>query len=375
MGAPRIDRLETNWIRNGAIELSQRYVNNLPTKTSGDYLVDRFRYGKAGTMVQIGGRFEGPGKPSTFWLPSDTNFQSQYSVGLQVTTAQPVLAAGDNAQLYYAMEGTDYMGVWGRRCLLSFWVKATATGVYSVSFRNTAVSRTLIKNFTVNSTGVWEKKTMLVDLNDTMFAVGPGNLIQFFTNQVGLYIGWALAAGATHVTPTVDSWVNGSFLASTAAINSVATNLNKFQITEVMLVPLELAASPVTTVAPDLKFRRFMDGSISDEIEACQRYLCKSYPLDVPLGTASNHEGAILFQQYNVYLLGAEFPTRMRGNPIMLPWSPVTGASNVVRNVSTGSDIAGLIQQVGTSGFGGVSTSAASNNHTLTFHWHADADF
>jgi hypothetical protein len=78
---------------------------------------------------------------------------------------------------------------------LSFWVKSSVTGTYSVTFQNTtpvgndSATRLYVAEYTILQTNVWEKKTITVNL-----ATGSASGTWNKTNGGGLSICWNLGA-------------------------------------------------------------------------------------------------------------------------------------------------------------------------------------
>jgi len=110
------------------------------------------------------------------------------------------------------------------------------------------------------------------------------------------------------------------------------------------------------------------------ELELCQRYFDKSYNVETSLGTITDN-GAIHDNTYNNTSVGLYvqfyFKKRMRTNPIITPYSPVSGNVNVIFKAGTG-DIAPATYPIGeTSARISVNN---TGNKGVRAHWAADAE-
>lgn len=234
-----------NKIINGCLEYWQRGTS-FPAIADVTYFADRFLYAKVGTMVHTASR-------STDVPSASSNL---YSMNLDCTTIDASIASNDYAAIAHRVEGNFLRSFKGKKMVLVFWVKATKTGVYCVSFRNHNATRSLIKQFTVNQSEVWEKKTI-------RFQHDPSGS-WLYDNGRGLEIWWALAAGATYQT-SADVWTNGNFLATANQVNACDNVANNFQLTDICLVE----DNEGQTRDPEFQLA---GKDIFEELKLCQRY-------------------------------------------------------------------------------------------------------
>jgi hypothetical protein len=262
-----------NAIINGDMRIAQRGTS-FAAIAHGSYSLDRWKYGKSGTMVHT--------ITQDSSVPDD---QFSYSLKFDVTTADVSIAAGDYIQLFQAVEGYNFKRFVGQTAALSFWIKAGKTGTLCVAFRNSVADRSYVSEVTIDSANTWEWKTVTLDFD---YSGGTWD----YTNGVGLYVNFALAAGSTYQT-TADAWQSGNYIATSNQTNFV-DNTDATCDVYVTGVQLELGDQ-----ATDFEFLR-----LQDELLACQRYYWKNTAYIMPgyNGSASG--------RYSVVL-----PTTMRASP------------------------------------------------------------
>ena len=159
-------------------------------------------------------------------VPSNSEFQT--SLQFQVTT----VSNANNQPLTFRqiIEGYNARDLIGQTFNISFWVKSSKTGTYSVCLGNagngTVSDRSYVTQYTINSNN-WEKKTIVV----------PGGLITTgtwnWTNGRGLEVIFGMA-GAGASTP-LNTWVTGDIETSPNQVNLLDVVGNTFNITGVQL--------------------------------------------------------------------------------------------------------------------------------------------
>lgn len=148
-----------------------------------------------------------------------------------VTTnlAQASLTGTNHTHVLIRVEGYDFVPFIGNSATLSFWVRATVTGTYSIAFRNdNAVDRCYVTEYTINQSNTWEYKTIHVTFD---YSGGNWNYI----NGIGLQVSFTQAVGTTYATSTTDEWVTGNYIASTNQVNNIATVGNTFYLSQCQL--------------------------------------------------------------------------------------------------------------------------------------------
>ena len=177
---------------------------------------------------------------------------SNYSLHLDVTTADSSIGAAQIYKLRQNIEGLIYQNIHGKQVTLSFWVKSTKTGTYCVNFRNSAVDRFYIAEYTVSSSDTWEKKSITLTLDTS------GTWL--YTNGIGLRVDWVLACG-TDNQGTAGSWQAGNKSATSNQVNFFDSTSNNFKLSQVQL---ELGSQSTP-------FKPF-GGSFTNDLLACYRY-------------------------------------------------------------------------------------------------------
>lgn len=244
-----------NYIINGAMDYSQRlgFGVSLPNAVNGNYPSDRFVYYKSGTAVHtIAHSADVP----TY---NQSGFLGKYSILIDCTTAQASMASGDYYGIGYNVEGYDFANLRNRKCILSFWVKATKTGIFSVAIRNAAFDRCFVAEYTIAQSDVWEKKIIKID-----FSLVDGTWDN--TNQLGARIVWTIASGSGGQTSTLSSWQSLNKTSSINQVNSCDDINNNFRLTQVMLFPVDAYYQKI-----DIPFKRMGD-DIQKELSLCERY-------------------------------------------------------------------------------------------------------
>ena len=298
---------------NGAMRIAQRGTSFAAVATN-IYILDHWFYNKVGTMVHT--------------ITQDTDVPTVVQAGilftnslrLNLTTADTAIAATDVATINQPIEGYNFQRIAQRAFSMSFWVKATTAGVYSISFRNAGLDRSYVSNFTISAGSTWEYKTIAVSASPS---AGTWN----YTNGAGMYMAIVLAAGSSFQT-TAGAWQAGSFHSTTSNINGVNTGATDFRITGVQIEPSAIATE-------------YEMLNIEDEISACQRYYWKSFPYATAPAQGVGSAGAI---NYRTAVGGVvsqnrtiNFPVLMRSAPTVVTYNTVVANANW-RNVTLALD-------------------------------------
>ena len=247
-----------NRIINGAMVIDQRNAGAATASSYTGYLVDRFTYQASvtGKLVfqQNAGSLTGTNLPAGFTNYLGATSQSAYSV-----------SSSDYFLLTQQLEGFNTSDLqWGtayaKTITLSFWVRSSLTGTFSVAFRNETPDRSYVATYTINSANTWEQKTITIAGDTTGTWTGA-------TNGIGLRVNFGLGVGSTYNT-TAGAWAAGNYLSATGATSVVGTNGATFYITGVQLEKGSTATSfdyrPYTT-----------------ELQLCERYCQRILGRDV----------------------------------------------------------------------------------------------
>ena len=217
------------------------------------------------------------------------------SMRFQVTTAESALA--DNELIYFRtrMEGQDLQhlkfGTSSAESLtLSFWVRSSLTGKYSVLLYNDDAQRSNLQSYTVSAADTWEHKTITIDGDTSNGFDDDANrsMTLFFT----------LAAGTNYTGTPHTGW--GAYSATDDYAHSDAVNFaaqtGSWYITGVQLEVGDKATP-------------FEHRSYGEELALCQRY---HYRRDITIYDVAAM-GHVLSTNRGAYLLHT--PTAMRAKP------------------------------------------------------------
>tara|TARA_R100000951_G_scaffold38005_1_gene32291 strand:- start:415 stop:1497 length:1083 start_codon:yes stop_codon:yes gene_type:complete len=232
-----------NLIINGAMQVAQRETSVTGVTSGGYYTCDRWLaniQNGTWTISQEADAPEGFSK-SIKYLCTATG-------AAQVVQHTQVIEGANTQQLAYGTSSAKDITV-------SFWVKANVTGTYSFRLYNPqGTPRLISQNYTINSSGVWEYKTITL-AGDTVRDIADGN-------GIGINVAWWLSASSTFTTGSYSTvWQN--YASANEAPNQVdvaAAVNNYWQITGVQL---EVGDGPATP---------FEHRFYGDELARCQRY-------------------------------------------------------------------------------------------------------
>jgi hypothetical protein len=245
-----------NRIINGAMRIDQRGAVNVTAAGANTYVAcDRF------TLTN----YWGSGQVNT--AKSTTIFPSGFSNSVSLTVATPAPMSGStgySANLWQSIEGFNIADAYVGSITLSFWVRSSIAGTYSITFCNVnavsidAASRLYVSNYTINAANTWEQKTITVNLA-TGVASGTWNS----TNGTGLCVIWNLGAESNrkgdaylNTWGTLGSTLN---LQSASQVNWISTNGATFYLTGVQV------EKGVTATSFDYR-------PYTTELQLCQRY-------------------------------------------------------------------------------------------------------
>jgi len=233
-----------NRIINGAMMIDQRNAGASVTfDTSNKYVTDRF-YG----FTNVG----------TTTSQQSTVAPAGFINSLLITQSTGgSVVSGSYLALNHRIEGFNVADLgWGtanaQTVTLSFWVRSSITGTFSVTLNNSAANRSYVSNYIINAANTWEQKSITIS-GDTSGT--------WLTNSgVGIGVVWNLGYGSNFTTSTLNSWLGSGVYGSTTATTSFATTTGAtFYITGVQL--------EVGTAATSFDYRPY-----GTELALCQRY-------------------------------------------------------------------------------------------------------
>lgn len=319
-----------NMIINGAFSVWQAgtVIGPVVAAGSGTYAADCWQIDVGGTASITAAQ-----------VYSGTDFgygRVAASTARLTSNAASVAAAGDKNRFSQPIEGVNIVrlgmgNLWPGFFTISFWVKSSIAGTYSIALLNSGTPnfRSYVSTYTINVANAWEKKSITVPVDqssDTYWnqANGMGLRVVF---DIGSGSG---SEGATEVWQSTES---------TRAVGSVRLTATSGATLSLGNVQMELGK-----VATPYEYK-----PVALEVELCQRYF---EIIDISFGTYPAGR-AFACSNYTASLAPTAhvpFKTLKRVNPTIL--AP-TAAGNV-RYVSTAGVFSGNSPQyfgVTTTGF------------------------
>ena len=287
-----------NLIINGSMQISQRGTSFTGMTSSGTYGLDRYSHSIASA--------------GTWSITKSSNAPSGFASShrAEVTTAG-LSGTGSYISLSYKIEAQDLQSLGygtsgAKTSAISFWVKSSNIGNYSVWLYKYDGGRTISKTVTIDTANTWEHKSVVIDA-DTTGAIANDN-------TSGILLRLYYAAGSDYTSGTQQTnWGSGGDACDSSQVNLASTIGNYIEITGLQL--------EVGSVATDFEHR-----SYGEELALCQRY----YHYVNQGNEQFNHIGSN-YTTSNCYFK-VQFPVTMRANP--------TGASTATANTySAGSNI------------------------------------
>jgi hypothetical protein len=279
-----------NLIINGAMQVAQRGTSST---ASGNRSVDRYRVDFL-NFDQLGVT-----QSQSTTVPTGEGFSNSLKVA--VTTQETTLDANELFIIRQTIEAQNlqrlaYGTSSAKSLTLSFWVRSSLAGKYSVLFYSQDGNRSNTTSFTISSADTWEFVTISID-GDTAGTINNDN-------GAGLQVTWVLAAGTDWAGTPHSGW--GAFVetddyAFSDQVN-FAAQTGEFYITGVQL--------EVGTNASDFEHESF-----AETLQKCHRYFTRIPRID---GTSVNTQIANgMGNTTNNFLGVIHFPTEMRANPTL----------------------------------------------------------
>jgi hypothetical protein len=236
-----------NFVINGGFQIDQRNGGTAvtPAATGGTYTVDRFRvFQDVASTLTV--------QQQTAVVPAGFT----HAVEIELAAVRTPTAA---QQFFFGttFEANNFgrlgFGAAGAvATILSFWVRASVTGTYSVSWTNDANDRSYIGTYAINTADTWEHKTVTFTGDTTGTWVNSGTGRHSFLQ-------WDLGAGSDF-DGTADTWQAGNLRKTAASVDFVSgTVADTFYLAGVQL--------ETGTVATPFEHR-----SYGQELSLCQRY-------------------------------------------------------------------------------------------------------
>ena len=279
-----------NFIINGGMTVSQR-GSSFTNPSSNAYCLDRYAIQWSGISPQ----FTVSQDTST---PDGEGFYKSLKIATSNTQTP---SSGQGAYMYQKVEGNNISNIMfgtsnAKRLVLSFYVKSSKTGTYSVGFHNNGFDRNLVSEYTISSANTWEKKTI-------RFA-GDTSGTWTTDTSIGMGVYFHLSNGdGSNTTSTLDSWQSGNYyLGSQNQVNLWDSSSATWFITGVQL---EIGQNPT----------EFEHKPYVQHLLDCQRYLFCIDATDDNEGSGDRAFGIGTYYNTTSVIIYIDTPVEMRATP------------------------------------------------------------
>lgn len=340
----RIPIVSGNIIANGDFNIAQR--GDITTSDAVVYNLDRWKtFNTTDATFTVSQEEDAP----TY---VQSGYGSTYCVQVTPTVADVTLASGDYLLFSQPVEADDIQRyVIGDTSIftLSFWLKATKTGVTCVRLIMYGTTLRILKEFTVSSSNTWEKHSWTFEAPHT-------------TDWGGLGVNFCLGNGGPYNSPT-DTWSELDYHSTSNQVNHLDNVSNIFKLSQVQL---ESGDSPTL----------FKGLSLNEELLWAQRHYCKSWDLAYDPGSSNaNGKQESLVGGSSFAPVTVKWPVRMRVAPTVVLYD-AAGNSGAVTTESDGNNNPASAGYIGERGFGFIGRTggvAWTVGDWLDFHYTADA--
>ena len=280
-----------NRIINGAQVIDQRNAGAVVTPASETvtFITDRFYFIRSITTSPT--------------LQQSTDAPAGFTNSLLFTNANTG-ATPTYAQVVHNIEGFNTADLgWGtanaQTITVSFRVKSSLTGTFSVAFRNSANNRSYVTTYAISAANTWETKTVTI----------PGDTSGTWLTNNGIGISLIYRIGGSGGTSSTNQWTATSDAFASGSVNVMGTANATWQITGVQLEKGSTATS--------FDYRPY-----GTELALCQRYY-------INYGQC----GLIAYSTQGV-VATVSYPVTMRASPTVS--ISYNGVANTVYTIQTG---------------------------------------
>jgi hypothetical protein len=211
-----------NRIINGDMRIDQRNAGASKTiATTATYVLDRWN-----NYVSQASKYSVQQNAGSVTPPAGYN----YYLGATSLSSYSV-TSGDFFLVSQSIEGYNVADLaWGtanaKTITLSFWVRSSLTGTFSVSIQNSGQSKSYPATYTISSANTWEQKTITIP--------GPTDGSWDTTNGNGLWLFFGLGGTGTYTGPA-GAWASANYTQASGCVSVVGTNGATWYVTGVQL--------------------------------------------------------------------------------------------------------------------------------------------
>ena len=249
LAAAPLDALAFNGMQvNGSFEISQERAVGTPVTAPGGYVCDGWAHGF-----------------NTSALSSQVAPFPSSGLGdilqCNVVTADPAMTGNSVSFVYNAIEGyrirrLGFGAASAQPVTVAFWSAHHRTGLYSVSLRNGAATRSCVMTYT----------QAVADSYQYNVVTFPGDVAGAWdtTNGLGMQLAFANASASQYNAPTAGQWYTGNYIAVAGQVNGAAATSDIFRLAGVLLLP-----GPAAPVAARSSL---ISRPYDQELLLCRRY-------------------------------------------------------------------------------------------------------
>ncbi len=297
-----------NIIINGGMTIDQRNSGSSINLGNGKfYAVDRFYWIEDSSETPTGQQVTDA--PDGFTHSVKITNTSTTTTPSYTQLVQPI--EGNNvSQLYFGNSSAQNM-------TLSFYVKSSLTGQFSVAFRNGADNRSNVSTYTINSANTWERK-IITFVGDTTGTYATDNTVS---------LNLIFRLDDTGGTSTLNQWTASANAFASGSVRFMGNASATWQVTGVQLE----AGSQATP---------FEHRSFGEELALCERYFVECFPGD------SNYESAGSGWAYvNGVAIYRPLRVQMRAKPTLS--KSASGTIHVSDDVNASTNCSNIITNTG----------------------------
>lgn len=259
-----------NAIPNSALEVWQALTTLAVTQGADRQLADHWSMATSGVMLLTCSR------STDVPTVAQAGFLVPFSMLCDCTQIDATISAGDYALLTCKVPGYRWAPFAQRALILSFWVKGTKVGIYTVSLRNSGADRAVVQEYTILVSDTWEFKTVT-------FPASPTAGTWSYAAGIGIHVTWAVACGSTFQA-TAGAWATGNLFGTANQVNGMDNTANNFRIA----IPKLEAGSTATA---------YLKPTFESVLAYARRFYRKSFPYaTAPAQNTGSNLGSVVYR-------------------------------------------------------------------------------